>query len=164
MTDWFQKGAEMTKRISGIARLKSVPHMNVRPKRKISRIAEILDEGDVVSRLLHEVADTDESRARGLMGRKEIPRICGMMFDGLSGGGYFWMKNCLMPIDVMFINDAGFITKIYTMNPDGGKKRYEYDDEDVSAIEVAAGYCKDHGILRGFGVETREISNGGKNG
>lgn len=157
MINFFHKGAEMTKRITGVAKLKGLPEINPRPARKFTRIAEICDEEDVVSRLLLEVASTDEERQRGLMGRSELPSICGMMFDGLSGGGYFWMKNCLIPLDIMFLDRGGFVTKTYTMPADGGKKRYEYDDEDASAIEVAEGYCKRHGILKGFRVDTRDI-------
>lgn len=164
MIDFFSKDASMTKRITGVAKLKGVPDVKTRPPRRITRIAEILDEEDVVKRLLLEVASTPEERQRGLMGRKDLPSICGMLFEGLSDGGYFWMKNCLIPLDIMFLNKGGFITKIYSMQADGGKKHYDYDENDVAAIEVQHGYCKKNGIRKGFHVEISDIRKEKSNG
>ena len=133
MIDFFHKGAEMTKKVSGIAKIKGAPTVNSRPARKISKIAEFMDEEDVVARVLLEVASTPDERRRGLMGRENLPSVCGMLFEGLSGGGYFWMKNCLIPLDVVFLNKKGTITKTYTMPVDkDGTKHYDYDEDDAS--------------------------------
>ena len=129
MIDFFHKGAEMTKKVSGIAKIKGAPTVNSRPARKISKIAEFMDEEDVVAKVLLEVASTPEERRRGLMGRESLPSVCGMLFEGLSGGGYFWMKNCLIPLDVVFLDKDGVVTKTYTMPVDKeGTKHYDYDE------------------------------------
>lgn len=164
MIDFFSKGASMTKRITGTAKLKGVPVVHARPPRRITHIAEILDEEDAIVDILLEVASTPEERKQGLMNRKELPAICGMLFKGLSGGGTFWMKNCLIPLDIMFLNKDGFITKIYTMPADDGKERYQYDDKDVSAIEVNSDFCKKHGIATGFRVLISKIGKEPSNG
>lgn len=52
-----------------------------------------------------EVADDQESRARGLMFREELPDGHGMLFlhereDWLS----YWMKNTLIPLDILYFD------------------------------------------------------------
>ena len=165
MIDFFHKGAEMTKKVTGIAKMKGAPVVNSRPARKISKIAEFRDEEDVITRGLLEVAATPDERRRGLMGRDSLPSVCGMLFEGLSGGGYFWMKNCLIPLDVVFMNKSGAITRIYTMPVDkAGTKHYDYDEDDASAIELQEGFCKKHGIVKGLKVDISDISGKGKDG
>ena len=159
MIDFFQKGASMTKKITGIAKLKGIPDINVRPVRKIAKVGTFYDEEDSITSILLEVASDDESRKRGLMGREKLPDICGMLFEGLSGGGYFWMKNCLIPLDVAFMTNGGFITKIYSMPVDeDGENHYEYGEDDVAAVEVPMGFFNKWGIVEGFKLETRDLS------
>lgn len=144
MIDFFHKNAAASEKAT---------------KGKITHVAQFLDEEDTITSILLEVADTPEARRRGLMGRDELLPICGMLFEGLSGGGYFWMKNCLIPLDVAFMNKDGTITKVYTMPVDkDGDKHYEYDEDDVSAIEVPKGFFKKWGIVRGFKVRIAKLS------
>lgn len=158
MIDFFNKCASMTKKVTGIAKLKGAPEINVRPAIKISKIGTFFDEEDSVTSILLEVASDEESRKRGLMGRKSLPDICGMLFEGLSGGGYFWMKNCLIPLDIAFMTKEGFITKTYSMPVDKkGEDRYEYGEDDVMAVEVPMGFLEKWGIVTGFNLKTRDL-------
>lgn len=161
MIDFFHKGASMTKKVVGIAKLKGAPAVNARPLRKITRVGTFFDDddqADVVSVLL-EVADTPEARKMGLMGRDNVPEIYGMLFEGLSGGGFFWMKNCLVPIDVAFLDKDGFVRQTYAMKVDKeGKEHYDYGDDVVAAVELRGGFLKKFGIANGFMFETRELS------
>ena len=154
----------MTKRISGVAKIKGAPEINPSPHVRISRIGTFMDEEDSITSILLEVADTPESRMHGLMGRKDIPSVCGMLFEGLSGGGYFWMKGCLIPLDIAFMDKDGIILKICTMEADGGKEHHEYDENASSAVEVKKGFFKKHGIVDGFKLVTRELRKGSGNG
>jgi len=63
-----------------------------------------------------ELAATDETRTDGLMRRDSIPEDGGMLFvfpDAQPRS--FWMKNCLVDIDVMFLDGRGRITAIHRM-------------------------------------------------
>lgn len=165
MFDFFRKGASMTKRISGVATLEGAPDVNPRPLRRITRVGTFRDGRKAIASILLEVASDDASRSLGLIGRDEIPEICGMLFDGLSGGGSFWMKGCLVPIDVAFMRKDGTITKTYSMPVDkDGKGRYAYDDEDVMAVEVAGGLLGKLGVAKGNVLETRALSKEAGNG
>ena len=60
-----------------------------------------------------EVASTDAQRKIGLMNRKSIDDNKGMLFIfGTSGYMNFWMKNTLIPLDIVFIDSSGYIKHI----------------------------------------------------
>jgi uncharacterized membrane protein (UPF0127 family) len=62
-----------------------------------------------------ELAVTPEERSRGLMLREHLDPDKGMLFIYKDEGvHYFWMKNTLIPLDMVWINDNGeiiFISK-----------------------------------------------------
>ncbi len=65
-----------------------------------------------------EIADDDEERTRGLMGRKALDEDGGMLFvfpD--SAPRSFWMKDTLIPLSIAYINRHGEILEIYDMEP-----------------------------------------------
>ncbi len=60
-----------------------------------------------------EIADTDESRSRGLMFRREIDPGTGMLFDmGATRDVAFWMHNTFVPLDLIFITAKGRVASI----------------------------------------------------
>ncbi|BDG04926.1 DUF192 domain-containing protein [Anaeromyxobacter oryzae] len=97
-----------------------------------------------------EVARTPESRTRGLMYREKLDPDAGMLFvfDESEPHG-FWMKNTLIPLDMIFIDDTGRIVGIVenaeprtlTTRDVGAPSRY--------VLEVNGGWAKAHGIARG---------------
>lgn len=60
-----------------------------------------------------EVADTEKSRERGLMFRREVAPGTGMLFDmGVTRDVAFWMHNTFVPLDIVFISDKGRVLSI----------------------------------------------------
>ncbi len=60
-----------------------------------------------------EVADTDATRETGLMFRKSLGPDKGMLFDfGTPQSVTFWMKNTLIPLDMVFIAKDGHVVSI----------------------------------------------------
>ena len=61
-----------------------------------------------------EVADTPLEREKGLMERENLDRNAGMLFIFESEGHYpFWMKNTLIPLDMIWIDEDKEIVFIY---------------------------------------------------
>jgi hypothetical protein len=60
-----------------------------------------------------EVASTPDTRQKGLMNRSELPANSGMLFIFEGTGIYpFWMKNTLIPLDIIWLNQNKEIVHI----------------------------------------------------
>ena len=66
-----------------------------------------------------EVADTNTERSRGLREREFLPSNQGMLFVfGIQQELNFWMKNTLIPLDIVFMNDELQVVDVQTMVPE----------------------------------------------
>jgi uncharacterized protein len=97
-----------------------------------------------------ELAATDEERERGLMFRKELPAGHGMLFDFETDRNVaMWMKNTLIPLDMIFIQSDGRISNI-AENTEPMSTRIIPSRGAVRAVlEVAGGTAKRLGIVVG---------------
>lgn len=60
-----------------------------------------------------EIADDDASRERGLMKRESLPADRGMLFEFPARSLVtFWMKDTLLPLDMVFIDEDGTVRRI----------------------------------------------------
>ena len=109
-----------------------------------------------------EVADTPETRARGLMYRRDLAADAGMLFIFEEASPLtFWMKNTSLPLDMVFIDPSHRIVGIvadttpFTTNPRAVGTPSQY------VLEVNAGFCAKHGIAAGDQVEFVRIGEKG---
>ncbi|GAA0302113.1 DUF192 domain-containing protein [Rhodovulum strictum] len=66
------------------------------------------------ARFTVEIADSEETRARGLMHRETLPAWAGMLFvyDHPQRVA-FWMKDTLIPLDMLFLDPEGRVLKVH---------------------------------------------------
>jgi hypothetical protein len=97
-----------------------------------------------------ELAATDAERARGLMFRKELPDGKGMLFDfGREQEVAMWMKNTLIPLDMIFITAGGRILRI-AENTEPMSTHIIASGGPVRAVlEVIGGTAKRYGLGAG---------------
>ena len=103
-----------------------------------------------VATLAIEVANTPSETAAGLMGREELGKNSGMLFDfkGDTETAFF-MKNTSIPLSIAFIDANGKILGIadmkpFDLTPIEPPESYRY------AIEVNQGWFAEHGIKPGY--------------
>lgn len=105
-----------------------------------------------------EVADTNETRAQGLMFRTEMAPDAGMLFDFKAEQPvYFWMKNTYLPLDMIFIRANGTVARIEANTvplsersvPSGSPVRYvlEINAGRSAAIGLKPGDVVRHAII-----------------
>ena len=100
-----------------------------------------------------EVAETKEELKTGLMFREKLPKNTGMLFIfGMEFKYTFWMKNTLIPLDIIWIND-GIVVQIDANIPIPNAGAPEADIPKYPAkfpvdyvLEVNAGFTQEHGI------------------
>lgn len=108
---------------------------------------ELIHVGDIPLNV--EIAATPEIRQRGLMYRKNLPSNEGMLFVfPKSSLQSFWMKNTLIPLDVGFFDDQGFLLEVLTMEPDDGKKIHNSAEPAKYALEVNKGWFRKNNLRR----------------
>ena len=110
-----------------------------------------------------EIAADDSTRAQGLMFRDQVANDRGMIFLFPQSGDYpFWMKNTLIPLDMIWIDDQKKIVHIAhdvppckadpcPSVPAGGNAKY--------VLEVAAGVAARHNLANGQTLRFEGLDN-----
>jgi uncharacterized membrane protein (UPF0127 family) len=110
-----------------------------------------------------EVARTESQREQGLMNRTQLAPHTGMIFvfDG-DGPVAFWMKNTLVPLDMVFIGADGVVRRVYAnvavvspALPDEAIPREAGEAKFV--IELSSGEAARDGIVAGAKLDLRGV-------
>ena len=105
-------------------------------------------------RIQVELADTDESRMRGLMYRTRMERDHGMLFSWHRESiRSFWMKNTCLPLDMLFIDASGTIVGILENVPTLNQASRGVRCPAAHVLEVNAGYTRENGVFAGQKIQ-----------
>jgi uncharacterized membrane protein (UPF0127 family) len=100
-----------------------------------------------------ELATNDETRAQGLMYRDTLPAGTGMLFLFARDDEYpFWMKNTLIPLDMIWVTSDRQIAAIsHSVPPCKADPCPSYPPHAISryVLEVAGGEARKHGLKAG---------------
>ena len=102
-----------------------------------------------------EIAETVDKRSQGLMFRKSLEADRGMLFIFPEMGNWtFWMKNTLIPLDILWMDESGIILHVESRVPICTKKddscpRYHSNRESMFVLEIPSGRAKELGLTPG---------------
>jgi len=97
-----------------------------------------------------EVATTDAQHEHGLMFRKTLPDRHGMIFIfSQLQQPVFWMKNTLIPLDMLFIDDHGIITQVFENAPPESTDLIPANKPTRAVIELPGGTSAHYHIASG---------------
>ena len=105
-----------------------------------------------------EVADTPERQQRGLMYRNALAEDHGMLFvfdDDVDRT--FWMKNTLIPLDMLFIAADGTVVGIHAEATPLSTATIAVGTPSRYVLEVTGGWAARHGVAPGARVELRGV-------
>lgn len=108
-----------------------------------------------------ELATNDDSRRQGLMFRKELAPDAGMLFEFDKDAFHsFWMKNTVLPLDLLFIRADGTISTI-------SENAIPYSEESIissepvrAVLEINGGRARALGIEPGGKVHAKFFGTG----
>lgn len=107
-----------------------------------------------------EVVGNDEDRARGLMNRTSLPANQGMLFLFKENAeAAFWMKNTLIPLDMIFINANGTIRSIHPMAEPNSRKIIKSGGPVTAGLEIKGGEAQKRGLKPGDMVHYKVFGN-----
>jgi uncharacterized membrane protein (UPF0127 family) len=101
-----------------------------------------------------EVASTTEQQAMGLMYRNRLAPDRGMIFPlDPPRDASFWMRNTLIPLDMIFVRTDGTIANIAENTVPYSEEAVRSDGPVAAVLEIAGGRSAELGIKAGDKVE-----------
>lgn len=97
-----------------------------------------------------EVAKTESEQARGLMYRERLADDAGMLFPYDSPRQTaFWMRNTLIPLDIIFIGADGRIARIHPMATPKSEATIASGGLVIAVLEINGGLSARLGLREG---------------
>ena len=104
-----------------------------------------------------EVARTGDEQAMGMMNRASLDPNRGMIFPfDPPRPASFWMKNTLIPLDMIFVRADGSIANIAANTVPLSLQPVASDGEVAAVLEIAGGRSAELGIEAGDKVEWKQ--------
>lgn len=97
-----------------------------------------------------ELAVTPEQLSQGLMFRRDLPAGTGMLFDfGSARQVSMWMKNTLIPLDMLFMDRAGRVVHVEQYAVPGSLEPRGPAEPVLGVLELPAGTARRLGLKPG---------------
>jgi len=102
------------------------------------------------ARFAIELADEYDERAQGLMFRTQMARFSGMLFVYPQPSSVaFWMKNTLIPLDMVFVDKTGLVMKVHENAIPHNLEPIPGGENILAVLEVNGGLTRKLGIRAG---------------
>lgn len=107
-----------------------------------------------------ELVDTPETRAQGLMFREELGPDQGMLFDFKEERPVaFWMRNTLIPLDMIFVRADGTIANIHVNARPHDPTSIPSDGPIQFVLEIPGGRSVEIGLTAGDQMQHPRVGN-----
>lgn len=107
-----------------------------------------------------EVAKTEQQQVVGEMFRKSVPENGGMLFVwGSPRESQMWMKNTLVPLDMVFINQDGTIRSIAEDTVPQSLAIIDSHGPVAATLELAGGVTAKLNIIVGDKVQAKQFGH-----
>ncbi|HEX3754746.1 MAG TPA: DUF192 domain-containing protein [Rhizomicrobium sp.] len=107
-----------------------------------------------------EIAADDASREKGLMFRKSMEADHGMLFVfPIVEGVAFWMKNTVLPLDMVFIRQDGTISSVAANATPFSTQEIPATEPIKAVLELNGGRAEALGIVPGDVVHAKAFNN-----
>jgi uncharacterized membrane protein (UPF0127 family) len=107
-----------------------------------------------------EVVATEAKVERGLMYREALALDAGMLFMmGREKAWSFWMRNTLIPLDMLFITRAKVVGGIVENAEPKTETLRKVDVPSLYVLEVNGGWSKQHGVAAGAKVRFENVAD-----
>jgi uncharacterized protein len=121
-----------------------------------------IDTGGGKQHFTIEEAKTPEQMTQGLMYRRALPADAGMLFEyEHPQPAAFWMKNTLIPLDMLFIGADGTVLDIHERAVPLSLEPIGTDQPVLAVLELNGGTVSRLGIKRGDRVDHPLFAKGG---
>jgi len=124
-----------------------------RPSQEVSPISGLplvplqIRSGGKVHRFTVEVATTADEQAYGLMNRNRLGPNEGMVFPmSPARPASFWMKNTLIPLDMIFVRADGSVARIAAMTTPHSLESVGVSEPVAAVLEIPGGRARELGI------------------
>jgi uncharacterized membrane protein (UPF0127 family) len=116
-------------------------------------------DGSIAVSITIEIADTSETRIKGLMERWSLPELHGMLFIlDHPEVQRFWMHNTPLSLDMIFVDQNRRILNIAESTTPMSDQTYASRGLAQYVVEVKAGFSKRHGIQEGMSIRWKARS------
>ncbi|MCX6160019.1 MAG: DUF192 domain-containing protein [Ignavibacteriae bacterium] len=113
----------------------------------------------ILGKIEIEIADKDSTRMQGLMYRKSMSEDKGMLFIfPISEPQSFWMKNTIISLDIIFVNEDKEIVKIHKNTVPYSKSSNSSFKKSMYVVEVVAGFTDKYKIAEGDRIDYKTAS------
>lgn len=97
-----------------------------------------------------EIADDPQEHGVGLMNRESMPQFSGMLFVYSAPSTVsFWMKNTLIPLDMLFLDASGVVQRIHENAVPLDLTSIPGGDDILAVLEINGGLSAKLGISEG---------------
>jgi uncharacterized membrane protein (UPF0127 family) len=129
----------------------------VMPATSASKVSLASSSGEQV--VSAEIVSTPRALARGLMYRQHLPPDAGMLFlMGQRAIHTFWMRNTLIPLDMIFIDQDMTVVGIVENATPRTETQRSVNAPSLYVLEVNGGWARAHGVSAGARVRFEGIT------